>query len=550
MSKTLSLTPSDFVGYGNTLTSWLGAFWTQVYENPELVRNYQEGRGLLAAQMYLNYLEALNLLDRTAAPVFHRERWHPLVLRSDQQDQGQAALMRIGMDPTPTVGPQVEGSFAQGETFQIGGHARYQNVVAYPLAEPVSDILTCITNDITNPTTILVRGTDFLVEEQTIFFLRGSDPLANPEFAANTVADGAGVTHTEVLAWGCDALIDRELVYEHVGYVLGVKTDSTEFYQKMLNALWDTYSEGTPLRYFLGAWGAMFGVPTVLGTTETVEEILTAPDGDIQVVTDQRVYELPGTTTLRDSVVVGATLERGEFLDQAIRLYDSPNPVRLAGTSEYGTQLKTDVPQLLLPPALFRSKLSKGLGVSWEVQDIVNAGQDANGNPKLMFDVTGDPNDIELFWTEFWNRCEDQGISSETCFADYIDDTVVNETGAIYGRVAPLEFFLRYFLWPNTTIVVLDRDMLPDTGVSVAVAARLLQQCMPVYTYLFVVEKKTVGPDDYDLETDADDSQWEAYWAGTARDTATAGLPSTVTLTYAARRPIVRWIPVCPSEEE
>jgi len=548
MTKTVTVPVGDFVQDGNLLAEWLGAFWSQIYENKELATHMQYGQGLLAAQLYLDYLESINLLDRRNAPPFHRERWNPITIKLSEANTGNAAMLRIGMDPTPIIGPQTSNSFVQGEVFKIGGHAEYTNAVSYPLDDSISDVLTSVVDNIITPETVLTRGTDFIVREGTIFFLRDKDPFDDSAFPVRTVVDDDGVEDQEILIWATDILIDRDYIYNYVGYILGLKTASNEFYQKLLNGVWDLYNFGTPISYFQSALGAILGEPTILGSSETVDVILTEPD-HIQVITDARVYTLSPDATLRTSVITGATLTFGEFLTDTIRLYDTLDPMKLNAVSEFGEQLKTDVYSLFFGSAMLKADVQAGVAATWEVSDIVHAGTDANGNPKLKFTLYGTQDDIDAYWTNFWTYLEDNNLSSETCFEAYLDAIVVPVEGAVYGRVAPLEYFMRYFLRANAMVVVVESSKLtsPPTDRSPVSLLSLVHETLPAHILLYVVEHVRPTPEEYDLtELDTDITQCLSLELAS---TASPGGPSAATLTYLDRRPKTKWLPVCQGGE-
>jgi len=224
--------------------------------------------------------------------------------------------------------------------------------------------------------------------------------------------------------------------------------------------------------------------------------------------------------------------------------------MKLNAVSEFGLQMKTDIPQLFLPRDLFRADMELGVSANWVLSDIVHAGTDTNGNPKLKFDLQGSEADVDAFWADFWAYCEDHNISCETCFADYLDAIVTPVEGSVYGRVAPLEYFMRYFLVANAIVIVLDHDQMPAvTGQqNIAALIRLVRQTVPSYVYMFVIEQRTAGPEEFDLSNDASAASLEKYWSQAPYSTASYGRPSDIEMTYHERRPIIRWIPMCEGE--
>jgi len=543
--NTVQMPLTDVVKNGNLLVNWLGLFWTRVYEDVEFIRGLQQGRSLLIAQLYLDFLEAISLTNRTTVPVFHRERWLPLVIRQSQAGTGSAALIKVGMDPTPLVGPQESNAFVQGDVFKVGGCAEFANAISYPLNRPVSSVLTCIVDDIVHPNVVLVSGQDFVVQDDTIFFLRTNDPFTKNVFPQRTLVNDDGTTDQEILLWTSDVLVDTEYVYRNLSYAMGVRAPSAEFYRNMTNRLWNLYNWGTPLSLLQSGIGAMLGEPTVIHKTEVVEAIL-SHENDVQIVTDLEVYSVSKTSTLRSACVVGAVMHMGDFFTETIRLYETMDPRKLNATSEFGDRLKTDLYAMFFDQRMLKSNVEFGVGASWELSNIIVDGFDSKGNPRLRFTLYGDPDDISLFWQDFWQYLEDHDLTSETCFQDYIDDIVLPVEGTVCGHVAPMEYFLRYFMKANAMLLVVEKDKLssPPTDRDPMSLLDLIRPALPAHVQLLVVEQIHVT-EDYDL---ADlNSEIGVMYGKILASSAQPGGPSSATLTYQDRPPVVRWISQCRS---
>ena len=543
MSNLSTLPVTNFVSDGSLLTEWLGSFWTRVFTNPELAANMQQGNALNLAQSYLNFVQSVDVLDRRAVPVWHRERWQPIRIVQSQRNKGNANLLQIGMDPTPNIGPQVGPDFPLNKVYQIGGHAGLAGAVSYPLSDDVVDVVTCLVDNILAPNVVLVNGVDFYVRKSTIFFRQTVDPLTSGSFPVRTYeVDDA--EEQEGLLWACNVLVDKDFLRKYLSYVMDLSTLSNEFYKGMLNGLWDMYNMGTPLSFFQAGVGALIGEPTIANPTETVEHILTSTD-KLQVVTDKQVYDLSPDATLRDAVVVGGALNANEFLTTSIKVYDTLDPTKLAAVSEFGENMKTDISSLFFGQPFLRVPVISGLGATWEVVDITHAGVDDNGAAKLKFKLYGLQQDIDAFWNDFWNYLEAENSTSETCFQAYIDDTVVSIEGAVYGRVAPLEYFMRYFLRANACVVVVERDKLaaPPNDRDPMSLLTLLGEVIPAHIVVFIVEKRTLGPETVDLSTVQESLQ--LAHAKVATETVYPGGPSASQMTYLDRPPLVRWIPTC-----
>ena len=151
MNKTTPIELNKVVQNGSLVYSWLGMLWTQLCEQPELVRSYAEALGINSAQLYLDFAETMKLLDRNAGPVFHRERWHMLQLSEDARNTGKAVAAKMGGTPAPQIGPQTAEPFQIGAQVEIGGYVGISGVTTYPLPPGTKDILTTITDSIVRP---------------------------------------------------------------------------------------------------------------------------------------------------------------------------------------------------------------------------------------------------------------------------------------------------------------------------------------------------------------------------------------------------------------
>ena len=171
MKDITQLPINEVSGYGNTLMNWLGVFWDQIYQDPDFMLRLQQGQGLLAAQLYLDFLENMELLNRNNVPVLHRERWKPVIIKQSAADTGDAAVLTVGDSRNIVAGPQENNAMIPGSTLAVGSTAALAGVVSYPLSD-IMDIITSISDNIIMPGTVLVNGVDFSVSQNTIMFRR------------------------------------------------------------------------------------------------------------------------------------------------------------------------------------------------------------------------------------------------------------------------------------------------------------------------------------------------------------------------------------------
>ena len=531
---------------GDLVYRWLGRFWQTVFQDDLLIKRYQSGQGLLSTQLYLNFLETLNLYDRNTVPVYHRERWRMFTLKESQKNTGNAAAVQLGSEFVPVIGPQLELPFQVNDTYVVGGYTKRVGTTTYPLdAANVADVITALTDDIVKPARMLLRDVDFRIEQNTVVFLNNNDPFTLG-FPTREVTAADGTVDREVAVWAVDTMFDVDYTFNFMGYVLGMRDKSSEFYARYLNALWDMYNWGTRLSMFQSGIAAMLDEPFVIEDVETVTQIIT--DENLQVITDKNVYTLPSGAVLVANLQVGTVLHKGDLLSDTIRIYTNIDPSRLSAGNDVA-RLKIDINALFLTPGFFRTQLRWGLGLSWQLEDITYHGDDSNGNPKLSFTVYGAQDDIDGFWSDFWQYCEVNHIDGRTCFDGYLRGKLLSVDGAVWGTISPLEYFLYQFLKANLMFIVVDSVRLSERGRQSLHLLNALKQVIPSHVCFFVVERQTVSPVTYDMGATMTDVSLPAV-ASTVKDVAGADEYSKIRMAYKDATPMVKLIPTCHGDAQ
>lgn len=317
---------------GNTLYSWLGSLWHTIHQGDDMVRGLQKARGIRLAQLYLNLLEAAKLQDRNGAPVFHRELWHPIVIRKSQRDKAQANLLLMGDDAQ--MGPQTEEEpYGVGTVLKMGRYGRYANCVTYPITADIKSMSTVIVDNIINPTVQMEwEKHDFEFHDNTIIFPKENDPLAEGSpFDKVDVSDFVeGEPDVEVVLWASDVLIDKNYIAEHLSYPLGANAPSSDVVKRIINAAWSSVASGlTPelVRTFIAA---MLNIPVVQHNGEVVVDINVSDDAQ-EVYTDKGVYLVSPKAKLRKGLQIGSKLDKGDLLDESLRVYPFLNGVNWSG---------------------------------------------------------------------------------------------------------------------------------------------------------------------------------------------------------------------------
>lgn len=507
---------------GNTLYAWLSSLWRTIHRGDDMVRGLQQARGLRLAQLYLNLLEAAKLQDRNGAPVFHRELWHPIVLRRSQRNRSQENMLQLG-GVSKQIGPQQEQEpYGVGTVLEMGRLANYADFATYPITKDIVGGAATIVDNIIKPTVVMNRdnddGTsDFEIRNNSIIFPKGLDPLAAgsafekydmPNMYPDPDDPDKMVSEMETVLWASDVLIDKDYLAEHLSYPLGANAPSSAVVKRILNAAWSSVASGlTPelLRTFIAA---MLNIPVVQHERETVTDI-TISDTEQIVHTDKGEYRVSPRAHLAGGLHAGSKLLRGDFLDEAVRIYPylsryiANNRISMDGglvarwneitliteVSTYApidtgfeVPIEQDVPSVVMPASLLRARTEYGVYAMWGETEV----KAADDNPEhLYFDLGGTKKDQTSFWKDVWKHSESAGVSMESLL------------GGVGTVVSPARFFLKHFVGQNTIFIVVDRAQLEDESLlRDPMFFGMLSSVVPSAIRLFVVEHMAVGSDD------------------------------------------------------
>lgn len=490
---------------GNTLYAWLGSLWRDIHRGEGMVRGLQSARGIQLAQMYVDILEAVRLQDRFGAPVFHKELWHPIVIRKSRRDKAQENLLTIG-EGDLKIGPQPAGSdYGEGTVFQMGKMAGFEQFVTYPIEAKIAGGAVSIVDNIVNPTVFMERGIDFEIRNNSIIFRKEHDPVG-PDSAFDRFdlpdmivgEDGTKYPDVETVLWASDVLIDRNYVADHLSYAIGSNAPSSDVVKRILNAAWSSIASGLTPELVKTLLAAMLNVPVIQRERETVIDILEEKDDDRLVArviqTDCGTYRISPKAMIRNGIHIGSVLRRGELLDETVRIYPFLN-VESNQADSFSVSLEQDVPSVVLAPEIIRARTEYGVYAMWKESDVkidsVRA-FDANGNPRLYFDVGGTDADVAAFWSDIWSNAEKSGVS----MADILGVSVID--GQIEpSQISPARFILRNLVGANTLFVVVDKSQADDVSlIRDPMFFDILSDVVPSAMRIFIVEHDSVGDED------------------------------------------------------
>ena len=487
--------PDGFAGNaGDTLYSWLGSLWRGLHEGDGMVRGLQAARGIRLAQLYLNILEAAKLQDRNGAPVFHKELWHPIVVRRSMRNKSQENLLVIGGDGM--LGPQlVEEPYGLGTVLEMGKMGAYKNYVTYPVGSEIAGGALTIVDNIVNPTVFMQRDVDFVIRNNSIIFPKDNDPLGDgssferydlPDMIDD---DGVEVPDMEAVLWASEVLIDKNFVADHISYALGANAPSSADVKRILNAAWDSVACGLTPELSRTLIAAMLNVPVIQTERETVVDIVSR-DGYTSVVTDRGEYRVSPKAKLVQGLHIGSVLKRGDFLDESVRIYQNlnmPSP-----GNRFSVPLEQDIPSVVLSPSMLRARTKHGVYAMWGssvVKREKDSPVDENGRPlHLYFDIGGSEDDVSAFWEDIWKSAAEKGVKMES---------LIGSEGSV---VSPAWFILHHLVGANTMFVVIDKSQIDDASMMRnPMFFDMLSDVVPSAMRLFLVEHSAVDGDRMDM---------------------------------------------------
>jgi len=444
------------------LLSLLGSFWANTYDGHASLQGYTWARARAEQQSHDNLLEAVSAVSRHTVPLAHTQRWSFVKLLESQRNASDASLLRYG--DNASYGPQPE-TYSEYKYGVPAGSSPF----VFPLPAGLKDV-PLIYNRIIDPSEVLVRDVDFIVDPVRGSWSFREDPFTNDLFPRRELFQGNEVVDREIGLWAVQARYDYGWIHTHWGYVAGVNLPSTAGYRDLLNAFFDGLVQGTDLETIQDLVAALTGIPTVLGELETVQEIVN--DGHRWlVVTDQQVYKLPATSQLL--VTAGQKIKAGQPLCDSVQFYELNR-----GQGPDLSGLSLDQSYLV---GAFHGSLQFNNGNTPLVVTY-----DENGITRAEFEIGGDPADVRLFW----DHVHTEGVANGLTFAQMLDTrespTSQPRPENLPSTINPLEFVFTNLFRNNVFFVRIRVTDLDERALGLH-HLRLVRQLTPPHTSLIVV---------------------------------------------------------------
>lgn len=202
-----------------------------------------------------------------------------------------------------------------------------------------------------------------------------------------------------IVLWARNTLVDLEVPFDQVGWVVRFQGVSSNHYRQSLYWLWKLVLNGPSFTSYLAGLNSALGYPLSL-ETQVIRSI--QADGWHRIVsTDSRTYV--GLLTWPFSKLQGDTLVKDTAIFDSVKAYEYDGI--LAATA-------SEIPGLLL-----RFPLSTGVVADLGFANIVSAWDFQGGRPsEWRFPISGSPSNVEQFWVDVDTYATANGIDLQVLF--------------------------------------------------------------------------------------------------------------------------------------
>ena len=481
---------------GQFLYLSLGSFWTQVFNDKNVLKGYTVGMAEELIQAYLNLTTVVRQYSVNDIDLLRKEKWQPLLIKKSEYNKSPLLFETSGA----IFGNQpAEDPLYPSQLFRFGfsKEGSSNSVFSFYCGKQLKKI-GVIADRLIAPTVVLIEGADILLKESKIYF--NSDIFKNPkiprvrlvdEFGeVITFRDNEGRIHEDelVLLWIHMAEYDDDALYQNFGTLFDIRMTTSQAYKDILSALMNISVEGPTIQALRFALSALLATPVVLDKEETVQDIY---DDERQqyVVTDKHVYKVPIGQYLRDEVYVDNVIYCGETITDSFKVVDTViDPVwwktevksnKLAFSSHVfaaSTENQLFFENTLKSIVQFQDLVqwrSSGLAQWTNAVNIAKLHQNV-ANPKpivlrktseyLQYRYADQMDWFDLLsWTELTAGLADTGDNIEVRISYRLDFPV-------YGRAADVKAFQDYVNDPSRKYQLLDKLNLPmDTSSRVTI---------------------------------------------------------------------------------
>lgn len=409
-----------------TLASYVGSFWTDIYEDSASVLGLLYGQAVQQQQI--------------------EQRAREFVLLHGRQD-----------------GPATETHIHW--PFRLNKTDLTRTTAGFSAASPAGLVSFGRMEVISSETGGLSFGLDVSLESEKFVFAR--DPFVMLESSVLVDSNGTSYLDFDVVAAEFDAGRLQAIWQSSAG----IAFESTKNGQAIANAVIDAVTGGPSLGSLIRALALITDSPFAK-YRETVEWI-GLERGERKVITDKEVYTASASSICQ--VSVGDTLSPGQALTDAVRLWDVQNGL-----------VPNWLTSLTLGPGNLWSSYSLGFSNS---QQSISVQTGVSGFTKISFPLSGDSSDVSAFFTELHTRGVAGGktLANYLDIRPLASQTSQPTAANLPATVNPLSLLCSYVLQGSTLVIKVDPSKYGSKAAASPTVPQLLALLVPTNVNVFLV---------------------------------------------------------------
>lgn len=432
--------PSDDISDGMYLYRSLGSFWTQVFQDKDVLKGYTIAMADELAQSQYDLLEVINQYSVKDIQLFHKTKWKPLTIQKSKYNKApfvfEAGGAVFGRQPTTD-------EFYSNQLFRFGypkesGNDIYSYTPDFPLKK-----FGAIANRLIAPSFLMVPGSDVIIQRDTLYF--NTDLFDNEYIPRSKVLNDQGEVitfldldgHVQedelIILWMYHAEEDMEELYKNFGTLFDIYLPTSESYKALLQNVINLFVEGPTITALNSAYSALAGSPSVIEKTEIVEDVY-ADSVRRYVITDKSVYRISLEQELATYITIGAVLHNGQPLTRGVILIDTV-------ISSNWWQYELNSEKLAIASHVFVSDPASQLFFSNSVELLAYTGTELN------FPVTGRAEDVAAFQTH---------INQPANKSALLDKLGMTEGSPSALAINPIDFVFQNIFKNNTLLLKLE----------------------------------------------------------------------------------------------
>lgn len=439
--------PAGDVTDGQYLYRSLGSFWTQIFQDKNVLKGYTSAMAEEVIQSYYNLIETVNQYSVKDIDLYHKEKWLPLVIKKSEYNKAPFVFSSTGA----VFGYQPASDlFYADQLFRFGfpketlGGKIFSFTPTFNLAN-----MGLIANRVISPSLLLVPGVDILVKDNTLYFK--TDLFDNEyiprakvvgdfgEIATFKTSEGQTLEDEFIILWVYMAEIDNNEIYKNFGTLLEINLPTSESYKTLLKSLINLYVEGPTITALNAIFAALVNSPIVIETVEEIEDIY-SDDKYQYVITSKHVYKLSLSQLLIGDLEPGELLYAGESLTEGVQLIDTLIDPLWWKNHFY-------ISKLGFPSHIFAADTKNQLFFANDHSPLTYTGANTEPNKRIVFPVTGRASDVKAF-QDYINHPSRKSTILEKLQLPASKTTTV--------MINPVDFLFTNFFKNNTLFLKLD----------------------------------------------------------------------------------------------